>query len=259
MTLEVSKVTKIRKRNGQILDFDQAKIVEAIWRAAQSVGGKDRGLALQLSSQVVELANKQFSSDKIPTVEDIQDLVERVLMEQGHSKTAKAYILYRQKRAEIREEKKRILEKDDTDSVDKRFDLNALRVLKARYLRKDGARLIETPKQLFMRVATHIVLTDIIFDGTIYSAEGGQPPNRHEEFNSADYDEKLSVGNYPLNRYHLEALKRLYDRMNEKGFMKVTWSHLLAALKNGELAKYETALDTYYNLMVSKRFMPTHP
>ncbi|MBI2938474.1 MAG: adenosylcobalamin-dependent ribonucleoside-diphosphate reductase [Thaumarchaeota archaeon] len=259
MTLEVSKVTKIRKRNGQILDFDQAKIVEAIWRAAQSVGGKDRGLALQLSSQVVELANKQFSSDKVPTVEDIQDLVERVLMEQGHSKTAKAYILYRQKRAEIREEKKRILEKDDTDSVDKRFDLNALRVLKARYLRKDGARLIETPKQLFMRVATHIVLTDIIFDGTIYSAEGGQPPNRHEEFNSADYDGKLSVGNYPLNRYHLEALKRLYDRMNEKGFMKVTWSRLLAALKNGELAKYETALDTYYNLMVSKRFMPNTP
>ncbi len=259
MTLEVSKVTKVKKRDGRIVEFSQEKIADAIWKAVQSMGGKDRSLTVRLASRVVELVNKQFSLSKIPTVEDLQDMVEKVLMEQGHSKTAKAYILHRQKRAEVREEKKRILEKDDIDEVDKQFDLNALRVLKARYIRKDGARLIETPKQLFMRVTANVILPDLIFDERVYSREGGLDPQADEEFNYVEYEERFSIGEYRLNRYHLESLKHLYDRMNLNGFMKVSWSRFLILLQNGEFNKYEKVADEFFHLMVSKQFMPNTP
>ncbi|MEM5879085.1 MAG: ribonucleoside triphosphate reductase [Candidatus Aenigmatarchaeota archaeon] len=97
------KFSKIIKRDGRIVDFDQNKITEAIWKAAQAVGGKDRSLAEKLSSQVVELLKKQLKPGEIPTVEQVQDLVEKVLVENGHYKTAKAYILYRALHGQIRE------------------------------------------------------------------------------------------------------------------------------------------------------------
>ncbi|MEM5836453.1 MAG: ribonucleoside triphosphate reductase [Candidatus Aenigmatarchaeota archaeon] len=97
------KITKIIKRDGRIVDFDQNKITEAIWKAAQAVGGKDRSLSEKLSFQVVELLKKQLKPGEIPTVEQVQDLVEKVLVENGHYKTAKAYILYRALHNQIRE------------------------------------------------------------------------------------------------------------------------------------------------------------
>ncbi len=259
MTLEVSNLTKVKKRDGRVVVFDQNKIAEAIWKATQSIGGKDRHLAIRLASSVVEQANKKFSSSHTPMVEDIQDIVEKVLMEQGNSKMAKAYILYRQKRAEIRDEKRRILEKGDIDEVDKQFDLNALRVMKARYLKKDGTQLIETPKQLFMRVATNIILPDLLFDESVYNKEGGLVTLPYEDFDYIEYEDKFSIGKYILNRYHLNSLKNLYDRMNLNGFMKVSWSRFLILLQNDEFSKYEKTADDFFDIMVSKRFMPNTP
>jgi len=257
--VETNKITKIKKRNGQILEFNQEKIAIALWKAIQSVGGKDKSLATRFSDRLVELVNMKFSPSTMPTVEDIQDMVEKVLMEQGQSKAAKAFILYRQKRAEIREEKKTILEKDDIDEVDKHFDLNALRVMKARYLRKDGSRLIETPKQLFMRVTINVVLTDLVFDERIYNQDGGLATHKDEDFDFGKYEDKFSIGKYRLNRYHLESLKHLYDRMNLNGFMKVNWSRFLMLLQNSEFDKYEKTADEFYNLMINKHFMPNTP
>ncbi|MDP6641180.1 MAG: adenosylcobalamin-dependent ribonucleoside-diphosphate reductase [Nitrososphaerales archaeon] len=257
--METNKITKIKKRNGRVLEFNQEKIAIALWKAIQSVGGKDKSLAIRFSDRLVELVNMKFSPSTMPTVEDIQDMVEKVLMEQGQSKAAKAFILYRQKRAEIREEKKTILEKDDIDEVDKHFDLNALRVMKARYLRKDGSRLIETPKQLFMRVTINVVLTDLIFDERIYNQDGGLATHKDEDFDFGKYEDKFSIGKYRLNRYHLESLKHLYDRMNLNGFMKVNWSRFLMLLQNSEFDKYEKTADEFYNLMINKHFMPNTP
>jgi len=95
------KIAQIRKRDGRIVAFDQEKITEAIWKAAQAVGGRDRNLAKRLSNQVVRLLVERFAG-KIPGVEDIQDIVEKVLIENGHARTAKAYILYRKQRENLR-------------------------------------------------------------------------------------------------------------------------------------------------------------
>jgi len=81
----------------EIEKYQPEKITWAIFKAATACGGSDFGRAEELCRQVNEILNKQFK-DRIPGVEDIQDIVEKVLIENGHAKTAKAYILYREKR-----------------------------------------------------------------------------------------------------------------------------------------------------------------
>ena len=92
----------IRKRNGDIVPFKQEKITWAIFKAATAVGGNNFDLAASLSDQVVALANSQFGQGPAD-VEAVQDLVEKVLIKNGHARTAKAFILYREKRRGARE------------------------------------------------------------------------------------------------------------------------------------------------------------
>ncbi|MGI5920951.1 MAG: ribonucleoside triphosphate reductase [Syntrophomonadaceae bacterium] len=87
--------TRIKKRDGRIVPFEKQKIVNAIWKAAQAVGGKDYDRAVTLADKVLEIADYVFIGNEIASVEDIQDLVEKVLVKNGNYKTAKAYILYR--------------------------------------------------------------------------------------------------------------------------------------------------------------------
>ena len=252
------KISKIQKRDGRVADFDQSKITEAIFKAAKAVGGKDRKLAKKLSDKVVEDIEKL--GKEMPTVEEIQDVVEKILIEDGHAATAKAYILYRQERAAIRKEKQLVLEKEEIDEVDKRFDVNALRVLKARYLRKDEkGKLIETPKELFTRVATHAALPDLFYDARVFDINANQPVNETESFNPTANEDKYGIGEYKLNQYHLEALKRMYDRFNGNKQMKVAWSKFLDMIKEGEFDSYEKNVEQLYNLMTYKLFMPNTP
>ena len=92
---------EIRKRDGNIEKFYPEKITWAIFKAATACGGDDFARAEELCRQVLTLA-KEKKGDRIPEVEEIQDIVEKVLIENGHAKTAKAYILYREKRAGAR-------------------------------------------------------------------------------------------------------------------------------------------------------------
>lgn len=117
-------ITKIKKRSGKIVDFEKNKITEAIWKAAQAVGGKDKELAEQLSDEVVDVLNKKYP-DQLITVEDVQDTVEKVLIEEGHAKTSKAYILYRQQHKEIRDLKSML---SKVSVVDDYLDENDWRV-----------------------------------------------------------------------------------------------------------------------------------
>ena len=95
-------ITKIRKRNGSTENFQKEKITWAIFNAVIAVGGDDFDTAQKLSGEVVDLANLRLKTETAD-VEEIQDLVEKVLIERGHAKTAKAYILYREKRRAARE------------------------------------------------------------------------------------------------------------------------------------------------------------
>ena len=97
------RVKIVRKRDGRLVSFDQEKITNAVFKAAQAVGGDDRERAVFVSNQVVEMLNERYGERAIPTVEDIQDTVERALIKNGHVKTAKAYILYRDLHNKLRD------------------------------------------------------------------------------------------------------------------------------------------------------------
>ncbi|OIO24301.1 ribonucleoside triphosphate reductase [Candidatus Micrarchaeota archaeon CG1_02_51_15] len=96
------EVRKIRKRDGRVIPYERGRIVNAVFKAAEAVGGKDRERAEQLATQVESVISKQFKPGEIPAVEEVQDVVEKVLIENGHFKTAKAYILYRKQRSDLR-------------------------------------------------------------------------------------------------------------------------------------------------------------
>ncbi|MFA5102894.1 MAG: anaerobic ribonucleoside-triphosphate reductase, partial [Candidatus Thermoplasmatota archaeon] len=96
-------IRKIKKRDGKIVDFNPVKISEAIWKAAQAVGGKDYKKAAELTDKVITILEKELKRGEIPTVEHVQDVVEKILIEDGHAKTAKAYILYRKQHQDMRE------------------------------------------------------------------------------------------------------------------------------------------------------------
>jgi ribonucleoside-triphosphate reductase len=100
---------KIIKRDGRVVDFDINKISQAIFKAAKAVGGQNYQLSSDLAQDVVNHYLDTASNDSIPTVEEIQDLVEKTLIEAGHAKTAKAYILYRSQRNETRNLKQSLL------------------------------------------------------------------------------------------------------------------------------------------------------
>jgi ribonucleoside-triphosphate reductase len=96
-----NRITHIRKRDGRTMPFEESKIADAIFKAARAVGGQDRYVAEELASAVTHHLNLHYEGDT-PGIEDIQDMVEKVLIETGHAKTAKAYILYRDKRTQAR-------------------------------------------------------------------------------------------------------------------------------------------------------------
>ncbi len=95
-------ISKVRKRDGQIVPFRQEKISWAIYKAAVAVGGDDFARAQRLSDEVVEYINAHIEGE-VADVEQIQDAAEKILIENGHAKTAKAFILYREKRRGARE------------------------------------------------------------------------------------------------------------------------------------------------------------
>ena len=96
-------IERVLKRDGRFVDFDHERIANAIFKAAKAVGGQDRESAGKLTLEVIKELNILYGDQGVASVEQIQDIVEKVLINRGHAKTSKAYILYRQRRSDIRE------------------------------------------------------------------------------------------------------------------------------------------------------------
>ena len=104
----MEQIRKIIKRDGRTVDFNVDKIADAIYKAAQVLGGKDRDMTKYLARQV-EVYLIEICHNEVPTVEQIQDTVEKVLIENGHARTAKEYILYRAERTRVRDMNTRLM------------------------------------------------------------------------------------------------------------------------------------------------------
>lgn len=99
--------TSVRKRDGRIVPWDQSRIANAVYRAMQAAKEGDLSKdPLNVSNKVVQELAKKFARTHVPSIEEIQDVVEEILILADFPKTAKAYILYRSKRSEVREKRK---------------------------------------------------------------------------------------------------------------------------------------------------------
>ncbi len=160
---------KIRKRDGSVVPFEKEKIRYAVERAAFEVL-QDRLRSITVSDVVTEtvLADAaRLFAKTVPGVEAIQDLVEQGLMKAGYGPIARAYILYRERRAEMRQAKAALGLRDDL-----KFPINAMEVLKKRYLSKDDERnVVETPGELFRRVARNVAQGEKSFKSAVSATE----------------------------------------------------------------------------------------
>jgi len=152
-TTELDLPLEIIKRTGRKVPFNSQKIIDAITMSGQDTGQYDPKKAHRIGRRVLEKVAKKFNQHSVPTVEQIQDIVEPTIAEFGYFATAKHYILYRYERQKIREVRASLGLAPDGVKV---FP-NALKVLESRYLLRDkNRRIIESPEGLFRRVAKFI-------------------------------------------------------------------------------------------------------
>ena len=260
-----SSIVEIRKRNGSVVKFNNDKISNAIYAAFTASSKADRSITDKLTDDVAKkLVEHGFSASRPPSVEDIQDLVESILIEKGHSDIAKAYILYRHEHRKLRDEKIRILNAKTLDPVAKKFDINSLRVLASRYLlRNNKSEINESPSQLFERVAILVGIGDLFYDNEIFSKDGNIKQNIEEAKDYLDkldnFNYKFKISEYYLNKWHFRALINHYILLAEEGQMKVGFKELLIMMAANKFESYGEKISEYYTMMTSQNFLPNSP
>jgi ribonucleoside-diphosphate reductase alpha chain len=260
-----SSIVDVKKRDGRITNFNKEKITNAIYKALVANGKPDRKIAEDLTSGVLtKLLEQGFSAASPPSVEDVQDMVESTLIEKGYGEIAKSYILYRHERRKLREDKMKVLNTKSLDAVAKVFDLNCLRVLASRYLlRNNKNEIIESPSQMFERVAILVGIGDLLYDTELYSKEG----NIQQDIEEArrylnkldDFEYKFKIGSYYLNKYHFRGLINHYIYLAKRGQMKKSFKEVLTLVAAKKFDHYSERIQEYYELMTEQDFLPNSP
>ena len=258
-------INEIRKRSGAVTAFNKDKISNAIYQALAATSKADRGVADKLAEDVVnKLVEQGFTSSRVPTVEDIQDIVESTLIDSGNSNIAKAYIVYRHERRKLRDEKMRVLNLKALDPVSKKFDLNCLRVLASRYLFRNGkSEIIESPTQMFERVAILVGIGDMLYDAQVFDKSGNNKQDVDEAKSYLEkldaFDYKFKVGDYFFNKWHFRSLIHHYVTLANKGQMKISFKDLLTLLAAKKLESYSDKISEYFEMMTNQDFLPNSP
>ena len=236
------KIKKIIKRDGTEVEFVTSKISRAIYKAMLSVKTGSMKEADEVAAKVVKEIEKETL---VPTVEQIQDKVESVLMASArkgnrYNEVAKAYILYRERRRTIREEKARLGVTDDL-----KLSINAIKTLEARYLLKDEeGKIVETPSQMFRRVATHIGVVELLYDYRAFQ-KTGKHPRDGKVFGT-------------LSKTQLEILEMAHGHLVSENEITGTFDAFLDYV----YTKPTTAADTiekYNDVMCKLEFVPNSP
>jgi ribonucleoside-diphosphate reductase alpha chain len=170
---------RIKTREGELVPFDRARITDAVLGAAREAGRPEDRLAERVTSRAVEDLAEEFAGG-IPGVEDVQDAVERALMEIGLDEVARRYVVYRRRRAELREAKRMLGVRDEL-----KLTLNAAPVLAECYLRRDDeGELVESTGEMMDRVAAHVASAEAAFEGHRSSAGSGSSGARCARWSS---------------------------------------------------------------------------
>lgn len=162
----MTKITRVRKRDGRVVDFDQSRILGAVYRALTAAGAGGKAEARRVSKAVADRLGERYEG-RVPSVEDIQDTVVETLKKSGFEKVAEEYESYRRKKEEVRG-----ITKELGIEEEPKLTVNALEVLRKRYLLRDEeGNVVETPAAMFRRVARAIAAADERYAGDIKKTE----------------------------------------------------------------------------------------
>ena len=269
---------RVRKRNGSYVKFNVGRIENAVKRAMLEAGEFSEENLSKVVSGVLERIDRYIKDKGSNTigVEEIQNIIEITLMHYDFFKTAKAFILYRNEKARVREEKMKVLGKNYLSDVEKRFSLNAVRLLAVRYLARDPktGKFLEDVDGLFRRVAVAGAISEIVHDEKVFDKDGGHfdvwekakeelaELRREWKENPEQFRNKYSImKGFNLNEYHFERLLFAYELEAKEGRMKVTVKELLRMLEENpegfERARYY--VKEFYKMMTEQRAMPNTP
>ena len=148
--MSTNKILNVKKRNGEIVPFDKNRITNAIFKAAKAAGGSDKDKSEEITDFVIE--ELISLKNELPSIELIQDTVEKILIEKGHAKTAKQFILYRANHQKEREQRQSIL----GEAEDMKINIAGALVAKKRYLDNNNEKN-ENLKEMFIRVTKEII------------------------------------------------------------------------------------------------------
>uniref|UniRef100_UPI00262965F1 ATP cone domain-containing protein n=1 Tax=Ferroplasma sp. TaxID=2591003 RepID=UPI00262965F1 len=238
----INVLNNVIKRDGSSVPFDKKKIAMAIFKAMLSV----KAGSMEEANKLADIVTKELEKGNTePTVELIQDTVENVLMTHkingvSYIAVAKAYILYREKRNTIRQEKEFIGVKDDL-----KLSVNAVKVLEARYLFKDSeGKIIETPRQMFHRVAVHLGIIQGLYDYISYRKTG-------------KLNEKGTVYS-GITKTQEEELKRAFNELKKEKTLDGSYDEFIDFLQTKKtMVNYW--IDRFENMMTRLEYVPNSP
>ena len=194
---------KIRKRDGRIVAFDDSKITDAIFAAAQAVGGADREMAVEITLCVLKCLKAE--NQEVVDVEHVQDIVEKVLIKKGHAKTAKSYILYRAKRTDIRNARSELM--DTVAEILKETD-------------RDNANISNSPSAKMLQIASaasrEYYLNRVIPEEMAAAHKRGDIHIHDLDF----YGKTLNCLNIPLGRLLHEGFNNGHGYYSTKRFFR---------------------------------------
>ena len=188
---------KVIKLDGRKEDFNIEKIANSVWFAASNVGGNDRKLPKILAEEVCVSLETRSNGEKEITSSLIGECVEKVLIEKGHAKTAKAFIIYRENKKHIKQDKSALGITDDIG-----FSYNTLYILKTRYLKKnERGEVEETPKGMIERIAKYLASVE-------------KTPAKRRKYYKEFYDLMVNFDFLPGSRTLANAGKKLSQLAN---------------------------------------------
>lgn len=258
-------VRMVKKRDGRFEPFDRDRIEKAIRAAFRDVGN---GYTEEDIRKVVRATlykiTQIFGDDDIPSVEDISDVVEIMLMKHGYYDVAKVFILYRKKKAEERKEKMGVwgLSEWKDDPVLKKFSVNALRVLASRYpIRDEKGNIVELPSEIFKRVAVGVAIAEYLYDKKVFDKNGGHRARYPDKVDFEKLEElNIEVIGYKINKYMWQRLFERFKELANEGKMKVSWDNFVEMIVEGRIGKnVEIYANEWYNYMINQVFMPNTP
>ncbi len=235
-------IERVIRRDGTEITFERDRIITAIYKAMLAVNNGTMSDAKELTSKVVSDLEK---AGKTPTVEQIQDKVEEVLMTvtigtNSFKDVARAYIIYRERRRTIREEKRRMGVVDDM-----KLSLNAVKVLESRYLLKDDeGKVRETPREMFRRVAEHVGLVEYLYDYRKAVRSGEFPEKRKKQFSLKDSQ--------------ISLLRHAFNQLKQDNEIDGEFEKLIEFIENYH-TQAESTMEDFVQMMESLEFVPNSP